>query len=119
ETAICGLPSMDMARDKWREDFLPAIEASRYRELLPRAGAGSRGGLVDAIKFRNGATLRFMSGGGDDKKRSAFTSRVLLVTEADGLDKSSSTSREASKIEQMAARTLAFGSRARIYKECT
>ena len=35
ETVICGLPDMDMAGDKWREDILPAIEHSRYRDLLP------------------------------------------------------------------------------------
>ena len=35
ETVICGLPDMDMAADKWREDILPAIERSRYRDLLP------------------------------------------------------------------------------------
>ncbi len=37
ETVICGLPDMDMAADKWREDILPAIEQSRYRDLLPTA----------------------------------------------------------------------------------
>lgn len=40
ETVICGLPDMDMAGDKWREDILPVIEQSRYRELLPRQGTG-------------------------------------------------------------------------------
>ncbi len=54
ETVICGLPNMDMAADKWREDLLPAIEASRFRELLPRTGGGSRGGTVEAIQFRHG-----------------------------------------------------------------
>jgi len=29
ETVICGLPDMDMAGDKWREDILPAIDQSR------------------------------------------------------------------------------------------
>ncbi|MBN1518152.1 hypothetical protein JXA32_16440, partial [Candidatus Sumerlaeota bacterium] len=33
ETVIVGLPSMEMAGDKWREDFEPAIRASRYRDL--------------------------------------------------------------------------------------
>lgn len=119
ETVICGVPNMDIAGDKWREDLLPAIEASRYRDLLPRSGAGSQGGKVEAIKFRNGATLKFMSGGGNDKKRAAFTSRVLVVTETDGMDESGGTSREADKITQMEARTRAFGSRKRIYLECT
>lgn len=119
ETVICGVPNMDMAGDKWREDLFPAIEASRFRDLLPRDGAGSRGGKVEAIKFRNGATLKFMSGGGGDKKRAAFTSRVLVVTETDGMDEAGVSSREADKITQMEARTRAFGSRKRIYLECT
>lgn len=119
ETVICGVPNMDMAGDKWREDLFPAIEASRYRELLPRSGSGSRGGKVETIKFRNGATLKFMSGGGGDKKRAAFTSRVLVVTETDGMDESGGSSREADKITQMEARTRAFGSRKRVYLECT
>lgn len=120
ETVICGLPSMDMAADKWREDLKPAIEASRYRSLLPEGGGGSRGGSnFTAIKFKNGATLKFMSGGGSDKKRAAFTSRVLVITETDGMDEASQTSREADKITQMEGRTLAFSDRARIYMECT
>lgn len=121
ETVICGVPTMDMASDKWNEDFLPAIKASRYRDLLPASGAGSRGGKkLEAVRFRNGTTLKFMSGGGDDKKRSAFTARVLLVTEANGLARSSGErSNEASAIKQLVARTRAFGPRARIYTECT
>lgn len=119
ETVILLAPSMVMAADKWREDLLPAIEASRYRELLPRQGAGSRGGAVDAVRFRNGATLKFMSGGGSDKKRAAFTARVLLVTEADGMDKAASTSRESNPIDQASKCNASFGDRARQYDECT
>ncbi|MDD5658066.1 MAG: phage terminase large subunit family protein, partial [Elusimicrobia bacterium] len=119
ETVICGLPDMDMAADKWRQDLLPVIERSRYRDLLPTAGSGSRGGQTRAVRFRNGATLRFMSGGGGDKSRAGFTSRVLVVTETDGLDESSEASREADKLTQMEGRTRAFGSRRRVYLECT
>jgi hypothetical protein len=86
ETVICGLPDMDMAADKWREDLLPVIERSRYRELLPRVGGGSRGGKVQTLQFLNGATLKFMSGGGSDKSRAGFTSRVVVITETDGMD---------------------------------
>lgn len=120
ETVICGLPDLEMASDKWREDILPAIEASRYRELLPRRGAGSRGGgKFRAVQFLNGATLRFMSGGGGDKTRAGFTSRVLVMTEVDGMDMSSETSREADKIKQLEARLKAYQSRRRVYGECT
>jgi len=94
ETVICGLPDMDMAADKWREDILPVIDRSRYRDLLPQRGGGSRGGRVESIQFGNGATLKFMSGGGSDKSRAGFTSRVVVITETDGMDQPAGTSRE-------------------------
>jgi phage terminase large subunit GpA-like protein len=119
ETVICGLPDMDMAADKWREDLLPVIERSRYRDLLPQWGGGSRGGRVQTLQFRNGATLKFMSGGGSDKSRAGYTSRVVVITETDGMDEAGGTSREADKISQLQARTQAYGDRARIYMECT
>ncbi len=68
ETVVCGLPDLEMASDKWREDILPIIENSRYRDQLPKKGSGSRGGGVTSVQFRNGATLKFMTGGGGDKK---------------------------------------------------
>jgi phage terminase large subunit GpA-like protein len=119
ETVICGLPDMDMAADKWREDILPVIERSRFRDLLPKRGGGSRGGRVETLQFGNGATLKFMSGGGSDKSRAGFTSRVVVITETDGMDQPGLTSRESDKITQLEARTRAYGSRKRIYLECT
>ncbi|MCP4571487.1 MAG: hypothetical protein GY838_03980 [bacterium] len=119
ENVIFGLPDMDMAGDKWREDLLPIIQRSRYRELLPKRGGGSRGGKVESIQFRHGPTLKFMSGGGGDKSRAGFTSRVVVITETDGMDEAGATSREADKITQLEARTRAYGDRKRIYMECT
>jgi len=119
ETVICGLPDMDMAIDKWREDILPAIEQSRFRDLMPRQGGGSRGGRVESLQFLNGATLKFMSGGGGDKSRAGFTSRVVVITETDGMDRPGAASRESDKITQLEARTRAYGSRKRVYMECT
>lgn len=120
ETVIIGLPTMQMAADKWTEDLLPAIEASRFRDLLPTTGEGSKGGMVKrAIRFRNDVTLRFMTSGGGDKQRAGYTARVLAVTETDGMDEASETSREADKIEQLEGRTRAYGASKRIYLECT
>ena len=119
ETVICGLPDMDMAADKWREDILPALERSRYRDLFPQRGGGSRGGRVESLQFTNGATLKFMSGGGGDKSRAGFTSRVVAITETDGMDQPAGSSRESDKITQLEARTRAYGARKRIYMECT
>jgi phage terminase large subunit GpA-like protein len=120
ETVICGIPDMDMADDKWRRDFLPAIERTRYAALLPDRGEGSQGGRVkNGVHFKNGAMLKFMSAGGSDKSRAGFTARVLLVTETDEFGTIGETSMEANKLEQLFARTRAFGSRRRIYTECT
>ena len=119
ETVICGVPDLAMAGDKWRQDLLPVIERSRFREWLPIHGSGSRGGQVSAIQFANGATLRFMSGGGGDKARAGFTSRVLVVTETDGMDEPGTTSRESDKVTQLEARTRAYGANKRVYLECT
>jgi phage terminase large subunit GpA-like protein len=111
---------MDMAADKWREDLLPVIErSSRFKALLPASGGGSRGGRVESVQFANGATLKFMSGGGSDKSRAGFTSRVVVITETDGMDTPGGSSRESDKVTQIEARTRAYGSRKRIYMECT
>lgn len=119
ETGIMGVPTLEMSGDKWREDLLPVIERTRYRDLLPSGGSGSRGGIVQAIRFRHGVTLRIMTGGGGDKARAGFTARWVAVTEVDGMGKSGGASEEADKITQLEARTQAFGERKRIYLECT
>lgn len=122
ETVVAGLPTLDIAQDKWGEDLLPVIEASsELSAQLPRNGEGSRGGRVKArVRFRHGATMRFMTGGGKDKSRAGFTSRVLAITEVDGLDEQGTTSREADKVKQMEARLRAFLKIGiRKYLECT
>lgn len=120
ESVVFGVPDMDLAADKWNVDLKPAVERTRYAHLLPATGAGSRGGSkLKAITFQNGVTLRFMSKGGSDQARSAFTARVLVITEVDGLDTSSETSREADAVSQLEGRTNAFDDDALVYLECT
>lgn len=123
EQVICGLPSMDMASDKWQQDLKPIIEASRYRDLLPRTGAGSQGGTkLESVTFRNGTVLKFMSAGGGDKKRAGFTSRVICITELSDFGDISENSDESTKYNQLKGRAAAFGSPAGgflIYGECT
>lgn len=124
ETVIFGLPDMDMASDKWEQDLLPMICATRFVELLPTTGEGSRGGKVkNAVTFKNGATLKFMTGGASgiasDKGRAGFTARVLIITEKNAFGTSGESSEESNKLEQLRARTLHYGSLARIYEECT
>ena len=122
ETVIVGIPTMDVAADKWREEILPVIENSRYRELLPTRGPGSRGGTgnLQSIKFRHGPTLKFMSGRGGDEMRSAFTSRVVIITESDKMDEAGEASREADPVSQLEARMLSYDDdERRLYMECT
>jgi phage terminase large subunit GpA-like protein len=121
ENVICGLPSLDMAADKWAEDLKPVIERSRYRDLLPRTGPGSKGGTsnLTRIEFTNGATLRFMSGQGDDKSRAGFQSRIVVITETDGMDESGAASKESDPIEQLEARVRSWDDLYRVYMECT
>jgi len=118
ETVILAAPTLDMCADKWREDLLPAIEATRYKDLLPRQGPGSRGSRPTAIRFRNGRTLRFMTAGGS-KGRVGFTSRVLIVTEADLFDDSVEDSAAPDKFSEMLHCTDAFRSSRVVYIECT
>src|ERR1035437_2671123 len=59
ETAIFGIPTLDLVGQKWERDIKPVIEASRYRDMIPSTGTGSRGGRVEQITFRNGVTLLF------------------------------------------------------------
>lgn len=120
ENVIFGIPDIKMAADKWEKDILPAIQATRYVELMPIKGEGSRSGTVKrAVTFQNGATLRFMGGGGTDKTRSGYTARIVVITEADGMDEPGLASRETDKIGQLEARTMSFNETARIYMECT
>lgn len=119
ETVIFGLPDMNMASDKWRNDILPVIERSQYASLLPRTGRGSRGGAFDSVQFRHGPSLKFMSGGGGDAKRSSYTSRVVFITEVDKMDQPGKASREADPISQIIARTDSWDDMAMVYLECT
>ncbi len=124
ETVIFALPDMDMADDKWREDILPIVAHTRYADWLPTKGEGSRGGKVkNAVTFANGSTLKFMTGGASgeasDKGRAGYTSRVLIVTEKSAFGTAGESSSESSKLEQLRARTMHYGSQARIYEEST
>ena len=113
-----GIPRLEMAEEKWQRDFMPVILRTKYAEMLPTRGPGSRGGVAETIKFKNGRSVRFLTGGGRDKTRAGSTLRVIAITEADGFI-TSTRSVEADPIRQMIARTRAFGSRRRIYLECT
>jgi len=120
EKTICGIPDLKLAGEKWVSILKPAIEGTRYREFMPERGDGSRDGdRVQTVRFRNRATLRFMSGQGGDTQRSSETTRVMIITEVDKMDHISSVSEEGSKIDQFIDRTKAWDDKALVYKECT
>lgn len=121
QTVLFGLPSMDMANDKWKLDIKPAIEASQFAKYLPRKGAGSNGGTPELIQFGNGSNLKFITAGGGDEKRAGFTGPILVVTEVSHLDQVGGTSDEATKLKQMEGRVRAYraSGQARIYLEST
>jgi len=119
ETVVCGVPDLAMVADLWRERIKPMIERTRFREFLPKVGEGTRGGNVEyAVLFTNGVTLRFMTGGASDKARAGFTSRVLVVTEAEAFEHTAKDSKESNQLAQLEARTAASANY-RIYLECT
>lgn len=120
ENVIYGIPQMEMAGDKWRQDLLPAILASGFGSQIPVAGKGSRGGSFESITFKCGSTLKFMSAKGDDSKRSGFTARVLAMTEVDKYDEASDSSRETNPVNQMIARLDAYElENSVVYMECS
>ena len=119
---ILGAPVVKMAQDAWADRLLPSIEATRYRDFLPRTGGGSRGGnSALSIKFRNGPILRFMGAGGGDSQRSYYTAPTVIMTELDKMDDSGSASEEADPVTQMEERSSSFRAygMARTYGECT
>ena len=123
ETTGCGIPTMDVSKDKWREEILPAIKANpKFSVLLPERGPGSRGGTgnLESVKFKHGPTLKFLSAGGGDEKRSSFTTRVMVMTEIDKMDEAGEQSRETDPVSQMLARLDSYDESERVdYGECT
>jgi len=120
DSIVIGAPTTKILHKKWRKEILPALLASRYRNLLPREGLGSRGGNVEEIVLANGGTITFMSGGGGDENRSSDTVRCALVTEAVKMDTSGETSREAPPTVQIEGRTKSYPEELRrFHAECT
>ena len=118
ETVIIGCPTSEIAADKWRQDLLPIFQASSFAHLLPSDNPRLPKDM--AIPLRNGATLKFMTGGGGDKSRASYTSRVVVATEIDAFDVVGGTSREGSKWSQLMGRVKSYPrDRQRIYGECT
>jgi len=119
EDAIIAAPTKEILEDKVKRDIYPILENSRYRDIIPTAGGGSKGGIPDRIDMRNGTVLKLMSFQGGDKSKASFTCPNIFITETDGAF-SQTTSQEASPIEQIIARSRATEREKRfILYECT
>ena len=79
---INGVPDLDLAWEIYKERLLPIIDACSLKAQLPSSGAGSRGGKIKSIKYKNGITLRFLARG------ISYTSPVAMFTEADEMKSS-------------------------------
>lgn len=120
EDVIVGICDLGMAAAKWEKDLKPLIEKSRYAHLLPKTGPGSKGGRPTLITFLNGKSLQFLGGGGSDKQRASSSSKILIITETDGLDAISVSSKEGqNKIDQLEGRIRSHGLDGRAFFECT
>lgn len=108
--AVCAVPDMRMANNKWDVDYLPVLEASPTLGLLrPIKGQGSRGGQVkDSVRLTNGAMLKWMTAGGDDTQRAGFTAEGgVYVTEAARFSSGGESSVESDPLDQLRARMQA------------
>lgn len=117
---IVAAPTMKVNRNKWNTEIRPLFLCSRYADLLPTDGSGSRGGFSDEIILNNGARIKFMTGGGGDEERSSYTASRVVITEVDKMDAAGGGSRETDPITQLEARMGSFPeSKRRFYCECT
>ena len=116
ESVIFAAPDLNMVSDKWRVDILPVIQRSRFADLLPRDGAGSKSGDSSLYQFGNGAFLRFMTARGD---KSGFTSKNVVVTEADKFGFVGGSSVEDTDFGQLERRQLSYPDDRCLIAECT
>lgn len=121
ETVVFGVPTADIAKEKWVKDIRPMIEkCPDFAHLLPKSGPGSReGASASMITFGNGAMLKFMTGRGRDESRSHFPTRIVFLSEVDKMDTVAAGSRETDPVSQIEGRAGSAGSNARIFQECS
>jgi phage terminase large subunit GpA-like protein len=120
EPVVVGAPSMAVNQAKYFKEILPAIEKTRFANLLPRRGAGSQGGWSEEVELANGGRIKFMAAGGGDAQRASYTARVTICTEVDKMDTAGAVSREADPVSQIEDRTLSYDDAERfLSQECT
>ena len=110
KNVIVGVPTIEMADDKWEIDIAPVFRASpTLSKLLPKKGPGSEGGKVkDSVMLTNGVLIKFMTKGGSDASKAGFTSGKAVITEAPAWSRSVGTSEESTPLDQIRARQFSI-----------
>lgn len=107
KNVVVGVPIGEMINDKWQVDILPVLQASPFlSRAIPSKGPGSPGNrVIDHVTLANGVTIKFMTRGGSDASKAAFTASRVIVTEAPSWSQGVSTSKEADPLAQLRGRT--------------
>ena len=114
-----GGPTDDTVVASWNSNLKPLIAKSRYKDLFPSSGAGSKGGNAQNMYLTNGVNIYFFGAGGSDAQRSGKTVQNVIITEVDKMDEPGQTSRETDPVRQIIARTFAHGDNTFVILECT
>ena len=114
-----GGPTDDTVVASWNANMKPIIEKSKFKNLFPTEGAGSKSGVARNMQLKNGVQIYMFGGGGSDAQRSGKTVRNVIITEVDKMDEPGQSSREADPIRQIIARTFSYGEESFSILECT
>lgn len=106
-----GIPTIEMGHIIFKTRIMPTISATRYREFLPKRGAGSRGGKSIFVQFENGGRMYFFPCGGGEEQRSSYSCRVVALTEIENMTPED--------VAQIRGRTEGYGDDAKLIGECT
>lgn len=114
-----GIPNRKLAQRVYKTKLKPMFEAvPSLAALLPRGGAGSRGGFPTEQTLLNGALWMFL-GAGSAADMSQATLRNLVIDETDKADQEAQAGKESNPIDQMVRRTDAYQLTRRLVYTCT
>jgi hypothetical protein len=81
-SVVYGCPDRPFCGKMWRTKFLPAIEASGLRHLLPLDGPGSDGGVPDDTLMTTGARLFLLGAGArNEAGQAGVTAPIVIIGE--------------------------------------
>jgi phage terminase large subunit GpA-like protein len=119
QSFLIAAPTLEIAQEIWTDKVRDWFLRTRYADLLPTEGLGSKLGKVSELRFRNGAILYFRGAGRHDQSLLSITVRNIAVTEVDSMDELGAETRQADPVSKAEARGTSFGSRARFYLDST